>query len=218
MRNAFDEQLDLLNTSLLEMGGLIENAITRAVKALTTQDAELAQEIMIQDDAIDNKEKEIESICIRLLLLQQPVAKDLRIISTALKMITDMERIGDHASDISEITTYLTGDSHIVKHEFIPLMAEATIKMVNDSLDAYVKMDEDLANEVIKHDDYVDDLFLKVKISLAEMVHQNSDSSMQAMDLLMIAKYFERIGDHAVNIAEWVIFYIKGVHKNKKIL
>jgi len=216
MRNTFDKQLILLNDRLLEMGAMIECAIASAVKALVTQDVALAREVFENDDSIDDMEKEIESICLKLILQQQPVARDLRLISTVLKMITDMERIGDHAADISEITVYIAGEPFIKKLEDIPLMAEATIKMVNDSLDSFAKMDEALAREVIRYDDIVDELFVKVKDDLATMIHQNVDNAKQAMDLLMIAKYFERIGDHAVNIAEWVLYCLTGKHKEKK--
>ncbi|MCL2539006.1 MAG: phosphate signaling complex protein PhoU [Oscillospiraceae bacterium] len=212
MRNTFDKQLILLNDRLLEMGAMIEGAIAGAVKALVTQDVALAREVFENDDSIDEMEKEIESICLKLILQQQPVARDLRLISTVLKMLTDMERIGDHAADISEITLYLAEEPFIKKLEDIPKMAETTIKMVNDSLDAFARMDEALAKEVIQSDDIVDDLFDKVKNDLAIMIHRDVDNAKQAMDLLMIAKYFERIGDHAVNIAEWVLYCLTGKH------
>jgi len=218
MRNTFDKQLAMLNNLLLEMGAMISGAIASAVKALVTQDAALAREVFDNDDTIDDKEKEIESACLKLLLQQQPVAGDLRLISTALKMLTDMERIGDHAADISEITVYLSDEPFIKELEDIPKMAEATIEMVNKSIESFAKMDKDLASEVILHDDVVDELFDKVKDDLARLIHQNVDNAKQAMDLLMIAKYFERIGDHAVNIAEWVIFCMTGSHKEKKPL
>jgi len=218
MRNTFDKQLAMLNNLLLEMGAMISGAIASAVKALVTQDAALAREVFDNDDTIDDKEKEIESACLKLLLQQQPVAGDLRLISTALKMLTDMERIGDHAADISEITVYISDEPFIKELEDIPKMAEATIEMVNKSIESFAKMDKDLASEVILHDDVVDELFDKVKDDLARLIHQNVDNAKQAMDLLMIAKYFERIGDHAVNIAEWVIFCMTGSHKEKKPL
>jgi phosphate transport system protein len=159
-------------------------------------------------------EREIESICLKLLLQQQPVAKDLRVISTALKMITDMERIGDQAEDIAEIITFLDGRTGEECHD-IRLMAEATIKMVTDSIDAYVKQDLELAKSVSDHDDVVDDAFDRVKQTLIKMISENTADGEYALDLLMIAKYFERIGDHAVNIAEWVEFSVTGVHKGE---
>ena len=157
-------------------------------------------------------EHTIESLCLRLLLQQQPVARDLRQISAALKMITDMERIGDQAADIAEIITFLGGRSG-GECEYISLMAKSAIKMVTESVDAFVKRDLELANTAIRHDDIVDDYFKKVKSSLIKMIADKPDDGEYALDLLMIAKYFERIGDHAVNIAEWVVFSVTGSHK-----
>jgi len=218
MRSRFDEQLAGLNNSLIEMGALVERAIARATKALTSQDADTARSIIGGDAIIDEKEKEIESLCLKLILNQQPVARDLRQISTALKMITDMERIGDQAADISELCIFLAAQEYIKKLEHIPQMAEATIKMVTDSIDAFVKKDLELAQAVIDYDDVVDDLYVMVKKDLIELVHADVKNGEQAFDLLQIAKYYERIGDHAVNIAEWVIFSITGKHKDKQVL
>jgi len=218
MRTRFDEQLGDMNNSLIQMGAFIENAIALATKALVEQDQTLAKKAIECDTEINDMEKQIESQCLKLILHQQPIASDLRLISTALKMITDMERIGDHASDISEITLMLSDAVYIKKLEHIPQMAEATIKMVSDSIDAYVKKDLELANAVIKYDDVVDELFCAVKKDLIALIHEDVKNGEQAMDLLMIAKYFERIGDHAVNIAEWVIFSITGEHKNRRII
>jgi len=218
MRSRFDEQLMQLNNILIEMGALIERAIARATKALISQDAETAKSIIDGDGIIDEKEKEIESLCLKLILNQQPVARDLRQISTALKMITDMERIGDQAADISELCIFLSAQEYIKKLEHIPQMAEATIKMVTDSIDAFVEKDLELAQAVINYDDVVDDLYVTVKNDLIELVHADVKNGEQAFDLLQIAKYYERIGDHAVNIAEWVIFSITGKHKNKQVL
>lgn len=195
------------------MGGECESIIALSVKALldgNTADAVKARE---NGGRIDQMEREIESICLKLLLQQQPVARDLRVISAALKMITDMERIGDQAEDIAEIITFLGGRTGNECHD-IRLMAEATIKMVNDSIDAYVKRDLDLARAVEEYDDVVDDAFLRVKQTLISMITENTADGEYAIDLLMIAKYFERIGDHAVNIAEWVEFSVTGIHKN----
>lgn len=218
MRSRFDEQLATLNNSLIEMGALIEYAIAKATKALEEQDAAAAQSVIDGDGVIDDKEKDIESLCLKLLLGQQPVARDLRQISTALKMITDMERIGDHASDISELCVYLCGKPYIKRLEHIPHMAEETIKMLSDSIDAFVKRDLVLAQSVIAHDDAVDELYCKVREDMIRIVRDCAANGEQAFDLLQIAKYYERIGDHAENIAEWVIFSITGVHKNKQVL
>ena len=211
MRSRFDEQLALLNRELIEMGALCEEVIALVSRALTEGDRELAAKVAPLDEEIDQKERAIESLCLKLLLQQQPVARDLRQISAALKMITDMERIGDQADDISEIIIYL--DGRTAEHDdLLRSMARATIKMVTESVDAYVKHDTILAEKVIADDDTVDDYFEQVKRALIGKIAANPDDGEYALDLLMIAKYFERIGDHAVNIAEWVIFSITGVH------
>lgn len=212
MRSRFDEQLMVLNHKMIEMGAECESIIALSAKALlegNTQDARKAQE---QGHRIDELEREIESICLKLLLQQQPVAKDLRVISAALKMITDMERIGDQAEDIADIITFLCGRTG-EECKDIRVMAEATIKMVTDSIDAYVNGDLKLAESVSDHDDVVDDAFDRVKNTLIKMISDNPADGEYYVDLLMIAKYFERIGDHAVNIAEWVEFSVSGVHK-----
>mgnify|MGYP000882015451 CR=1 FL=1 len=208
MRSRFDQQLTLLNSSLIEMGAMIERAITQATKALMEQDAALAREVMQSDPVIDEKEREIEAQCMRLLLSQHPVARDLRQVSAALKMITDMERIGDQAADIAEIIGYLEGRSGDFGE--IGEMAKATIKMVSEAIDAYVKRDVEGAHAVIAYDDVVDDLFRRVKASLIADIAANPEDGEYALDLLMIAKYFERIGDHAKNIAEQIIFIVMG--------
>ena len=212
MRSRFDEQLALLNRELIEMGALCEEVIALSAQALTEGNAELAARVAPLDQEIDRKEREIESLCLKLLLQQQPVAKDLRQISAALKMITDMERIGDQAEDIAEIITFLGGrgaeNSNLLRE-----MARSTIKMVTESVDAYVKHDTALADQVIAEDDTVDDYFARVKKDLIKRIAQDPDDGEFALDLLMIAKYFERIGDHATNIAEWVIFSVTGEHK-----
>ena len=218
MRKQFDEQLANLNDSLVEMSKIVEAAIANANKALVEQNVELAKQIIASDDAIDDMEKEIESVCLRLIIQQQPVASDLRLVSAILKILTDVERIGDHASDISEIVIFLAGKKYIKKLEDIPKMAEETIKMVQKSVEAFVKKDVKLAREVIDNDDVVDDLFCAVKDELIELIKQNKENGDQAIDLIMIAKYFERIGDHAVNIAEWVIFSITGFHKDIQVM
>lgn len=212
MRKTFAKQLTELNTNLIEMGSMIEKAIRDATKATINQDVALADSVIEYDKEIDRKEKEIESICLRLLLQQQPVARDLRLISSALKMITDMERIGDQAADISELCIYLSKDAYIKNLEHISEMAKATIKMLSDSIDAFVKKDLELAKQVILYDNVVDGLFLIIKDELFKLIQANIDNGKQALDLLMIAKYYERIGDHAENIAEWVVFSITGEH------
>ena len=212
MRSKFDTQLIELNDMLIEMGTLVETAIALATQALREQNVELAKTAIALEQEVDSKEKDIEALCLKLLLQQQPVATDLRMISAALKIITDMERLGDHAADISEITILLAGTPYIKKLEHIPQMAEATIKMVSKSIDAFVKKDLELAKAVIEYDDVVDALFVTVKRELIELIQADSANGEQALDLLMIAKYFERIGDHATNIAEWVVFAITGVH------
>ncbi len=212
MRSKYDQQLQALNTRLIEMGAQVEDAIAASIRALKERDIALAKKVIAADAQVDAMEKDIEASCLKLLLQQQPVARDLRLISAALKMITDMERIGDQAADIAEISVYLAGQAHGKEMEHIPPMAEATAKMVAQSIDAFVKKDLELAHAVIAFDDVVDDLFDKVKNDLIALIGVNSESGGQALDLLMIAKYLERIGDHAENIAEWVVFSITGRH------
>ncbi|MCL2397384.1 MAG: phosphate signaling complex protein PhoU [Defluviitaleaceae bacterium] len=210
MRSRFDEQLTKLNDMMVEMGALIEKTITLATQALKDQDVELAKKAIAFENDVDQMEKDIEALCMKLLLQQQPVAKDLRLISTALKMITDMERISDQAADISEIVIMMAGAPYIQEPEKIPQMATATVKMVTDSVDAFVKKDLQLAKNVIEYDDVVDGLFDEVKFRLIELMRADNANGEQCIDFLMIAKYFERIGDHACNIAEWVIYSITG--------
>ena len=210
MRSRFDEQLAQLERELIEMGALCEESIALAAKSLG--DGRLARQVAPLDTEIDRKERDIESLCLKLLLQQQPVAKDLRQISAALKMITDMERIGDQAEDIAEIITFLGGRG-VENSNLLREMARSTIKMVTESVDAYVKHDTALADQVIAEDDTVDDYFARVKKDLIKRIAQDPDDGEFALDLLMIAKYFERIGDHATNIAEWVIFSVTGEHK-----
>ena len=213
MRRQFDQQLALLNRELIEMGALCEEVIALASKALTEGNPALAARVAPLDTEIDQKERTIESLCLKLLLQQQPVARDLRQISAALKMITDMERIGDQASDIAEIVTCLSGACGHNAH--IDQMAQATIKMVTDSLDAFVRRDLTLAWSVIEYDDVVDRLFDECKQDLIAEIAQNPTDGERVLDVLMIAKYLERIGDHATNIAEWVEFSITGTHKSE---
>lgn len=215
MRNKFDQELENLNLELIKMGSLIENSIELSTRSLLEQNLELIGKVNELEIEIDEMEKTIESHCLKLLLQQQPVASDLRIISTALKMITDMERIGDNSEDIAEIARFMVNQKFIKDLVHIPQMAEATISMVTRSVDAFVNKDKMLAEEVCRDDDIVDNLFQVVKKELIEKIHENTENGEQAIDLLMIAKYFERIGDHAENLAEWVIFSITGEHKPK---
>ncbi len=214
MRNRFDRQLEQLNDELIQMGNLIEEAIEMAVSALVKQDVEKAKKAIAFDEEINHQESEIENLCMKLLLQQQPVARDLRLISAALKMITDMERIGDHAADISEITILLAGTPYINNLELIQKMAKETTIMVVKSVEAFVEKDLELAQAVIDMDDTVDELFAIIRKTLIQEINKNPECGEQAADLLMVGKYFERIGDHATNIAEWVIFSITGVHKS----
>lgn len=216
MRTQFDEQLKKLNTELIEMGSLIERSIQNAVNALVQQNVECAKRAISYDAEVDQKEKEIEHLCLKLLLQQQPVAKDLRFLSAALKMITDMERIGDQAADISEIAILLSKFSHVANLEKIQKMADETIRMVTTSIDAFVNRDLTLARAVIMKDDIVDALFVEVKADVITLIQTDVANSEQATDWLMVAKYFERIGDHATNIAEWVIFSITGKHDEEE--
>ena len=212
MRNRFDEQLFALNREIIEMGAMCEEAIASAARALSTGDMELANKVCENSSVIDQMERDIEGRCMKLLLHQQPVARDLRQISAALKMITDMERIGDQAEDIAEIVTFLNGRT-MEGMELIEEMAHETIEMVNASVDAFVKKDVELAQKVIAQDDVVDDYFSRVKSGIINLITKNSVDGEFALDLLMVSKYFERIGDHATNIAEWVIYSVTGTHK-----
>ena len=213
MRNRFDEQLHTLNHELLEMGALIERAIRSATDALVKQDVEAALQAIAADKEVNQAERDIESLCLKLLLQQQPVARDLRLISSALKMITDMERIGDQASDIAELVIYLSKEPYRKELKHLPQMAENAIRMVTGALDAYVRKDVALAREVMAMDDTIDALFVTVKDELIALIRNDASAGSQAIDLLMIAKYYERIGDHAQNIAEWVEYALTGRHK-----
>ena len=214
MRSRFDEQLAQLHRELIEMGALCEEVIALSSQALTEGSGALAEKVAPLDHDIDRKERDIENLCLRLLLHQQPVAGDLRQISAALKMITDMERIGDQADDIAEIILS-RGGRGLDADEALRDMARATIRMVSNSVDAYVKQDVDMAEKVIAADDVVDGYFDKIKGQLIERIAQGEGDGEATLDLLMIAKYYERIGDHATNIAEWVEFSVTGVHKTE---
>ncbi len=212
MRNKFDSQLEKLNLELITMGALCEDAISASVKAMLEGDDALCEKVFAADAEIDQKERDIETICMKLLLQQQPVARDLRVISSALKMISDMERIGDQASDIAEITKFIK-NSNVKSRVHISDMAEAAIKMVTDSVESFVKKDLSLARAVMEYDDKVDNLFDCVKDELVRLISEDRANGEFCIDLLMIAKYLERIGDHAVNIAEWVEYSITGSHE-----
>ena len=215
MRIRFEEQLEKLNVMLIDMGALCEEAITYAVKAFNEGTDEMRQMTFDTDKVIDDREREIETLCLKLLLQQQPVASDLRLISSALKMISDMERIGDQAYDIAEITKTVKKKGDRVCEEHIELMAEIAVEMVTKSVDSFVKRDTELAGYVIEKDDKADELFIKVKDDLIDMVTEDQSRGEYFVDILMIAKYLERISDHAVNIAEWVIFSVTGKHINE---
>ena len=206
MRNKFNEQLLELNKEMIEMGNKIIDSIKMAIAALESSDTEKAKRIMEGDAEIDRLQKKIENICFNLLIQQQPVATDLRNVTAAMKMVTDMERIGDHAADISEITILMGQESRVDQFEHIAKMANETMIMLNHSIEAYVEKDAEKARRVIEHDDIVDALFDAAKKDVIQLILDDSGEGEEATDLLMIAKYFERIGDHATNIAEWVIF------------
>ncbi len=211
MRSKLDQELDLLNYQLISMGSMCEDAIKLAMKSLFEKNIDLAINAIEMDKKVDCLERDIESLCLRLLLQQHPVAKDFRIISAALKMISDIERIGDQASDIAEISEYIS-DKTIKSWYYIKEMADASIKMVTKSIDSFVKRDIELANEVINDDDIVDDLFVKTKAAIINDIIEKSDDGENYLDLFMISKYLERVADHATNIAEWVLYSITGKH------
>ena len=213
MRSRYDEELKNLHGALIDMGAMIESAISGAITALENRDVQKAKDIIAYDEEIDAQERLIEEMCMKLLLRQQPVARDLRMISTALKLITDMERIGDHAADISELAIMLR-DLPQMNSASLREMAVQTSTMLISSVEAYVEQDEEKARAVIRQDDVVDDLFVTVKSEMIEAIRQNSDFSEAAADLLMAAKYFERIGDHATNIAEWTVYAFTGRHED----
>ena len=211
MRNVFHEQLDQLNVELIKMGAMCEEAISAATKAYLDGDKELGQRAVQLEQDIDHKERDIESQCMNLLLRQQPVASDLRVVSAAMRMISDMERIGDQASDIAEIARDMKR-SAVVREVPMEEMAAAAVKMVTDSVDSFVRGDLDLAHSVIVQDDGVDQMFLDVRSKLIVLIAQGKDGEL-CLDLMMIAKYFERIGDHACNIAQWVEYALTGQYE-----
>ena len=215
MRNRFDRQLLRLNQEMIDMGSLCEEMITAAAKIVATRDKELMDDIVTMEEEINQKERDIERICMKLLMQQQPVASDLRVISAAMKMVSDMERIGDQAADIADLSLYVAKNTTAIP-ETITQMAEDTVRMVTESVDAFVKSDLELCRNVIDRDDVVDDAFNEIKEKLADMIYGGNLDAKTGLDLLMTAKYFERIGDHAVNIAEWVEYSITGQHRNNE--
>lgn len=215
MRNHFDNQLEQLNLELINMGAMCESAIASAVKALAERNLTLVEKTNQKEKEIDRKERDIETLCLKLLLKQQPVARDLRTISSSLKMISDMERIGDQASDIAEIARYAGG--HPADQELhIMEMAKKAAEMVTVAVDSFVRKDLELARTVDSLDDTIDELFLKVRTEITQLITNDNTIGEHALDLLMIAKYLERIGDHAVNISEWVIYSITGIHAGEE--
>ena len=218
MRSNFDKQLDMLNVQLTELSIFIESAIDCAADALVHSDRKKAQMAISFDSEADSMEKDIEKLCIKLLLLQQPVAKDLRQVSAALKMITDMERIGDQARDISELILGSEQDFCIKPDGIIAQMADATIKMVHEVVVSFVEKDIEKAQQVIAFDDVIDDLYSRAKLEIVGRIKAEKEDADILVNLLSIAKYFERIGDHTTNIAEWVVFSITGVHKKENMM
>ncbi len=214
MRDNFEMQLTELNRSLIKMGAMCETAVSLAIKALLGSDCTLIEKVNESEREIDHMERDIESRCMRIILQQQPVARDLRTVSSALKMITDMERIGDQAADIAGLIKYCDLDAAGSEcREDIANMARAAVKMVTDSVDAFVHPDLSAAEKVILEDNIVDGLFIKIKSDIIKLIAENPAAGETAFDIVMIAKYLERIGDHAVNIAEWVVFSFTGKHK-----
>ena len=215
MATRFERQLEELHVHLITLGSFCEKAITLSAKAIQSQEEELAKLVFETDHEIEKKERELETLCMHLLLHQQPVAGDLREISSALRMLSDMERIGDQAADIADLSLFI--DKTKVKvPDIIGDMVEATVEMVTESIDAFVKRDLDLCRKVIDDDDRVDAAFNEVKEKLADLIYEQNLDAKAGLDLLMTAKYIERIGDHAVNIAEWVEYSITGIHRNNE--
>ena len=211
-RHSFDQGLEDLHLELIKMGSLVEESIDNTIAALKKQDVELARQVFLNDDVIDDMEQIIEKKCMNLIARQQPLAKDLRAISTALKIITDMERIADHSADIAELTIRMANTKYIKPLIDIPKMADMAKQMVNKSIDAYVRQDINLAEEVCASDDDVDDLFNKIILELVNIMKNDSEAIEQAIDFMFIAKYLERMADHATNIGEWVVFNVTGEH------
>lgn len=217
-RTAFDNELEQLHADLVKMGSMVEQSIEKSIAALRTGNPGLAQMIIHGDHSVDDMEKNIETRCLKLLLRQQPVARDLRSISTALKIITDMERIGDHAADIAEISMHLASGDVAMIAGHLEEMTRQAVEMLHASIDAFVRFDLELAKQTIQRDDVVDALFVQVRDDVTRCIRTDTAKAEEAIDVMMVAKYLERIGDHAVNICEWVEFYTTGEHKNTRIL
>ena len=217
-RMNFQNALEELNLELVKMGSVIEQAINTAVDALKTNNVKKAQQVIDEESVIDDMERDVEAKCLNLILRQQPVARDLRVVSTALKMVTDMERIGDQATDIAELAISMDHSQYFESVEHIPQMAEVAISMVHGAIAAFISQDVEMAKEIIKKDDIVDDLFEQVKTDISNILKQYPDKSDMSINFLMIAKYFERIGDHAENICEWIEFGETGEYKNNKLI
>ena len=213
IRKVFEEELAELKTELVEMCYLTEQMIGDAITALVNRDRELGKSIGDMDKRVDEYEMAIEKKCMRILLKQQPLAKDFRVVSTALKMITDIERFGDQAADIGDLVSTMPGETYIKKLTHITAMGDLALKMVRDSVNSFINNDEPLADEVIRLDDEMDELFLTVKNELIELIKVDANNGDQAIELMMVAKYLERIGDHAVNVAEWTKYNETGVHQ-----
>jgi phosphate transport system protein len=213
-RHLFEKELEDLNLKVIKMGSLVEESIDNTIEALKNQDVKLAKKIFKSDDQIDELEKKLERMCIKLIAMQHPLAKDLRMVSTVLKIITDMERIADHSSDIAEITIRMSPEKYIKPLVDIPQMATSAKLMVNMAIDSYIKQDAKLAMEVCSKDDEVDDLFYKIVLELINTMKNDKKAIEQSIDLMFVAKYIERMGDHATNIAEWVVFNITGEHEH----
>lgn len=216
-RLSFDAELKLLKEDLFEMARLIEEAIEKIMIAFESQDHDLSKQIILGDRIINDIEKSIEARCLSLIVKQQPVASDLRFVTTALKVVTDMERIGDHAADIAELIIRDKRDHIYELVKYIPEMGNATKAMVHDAVQAFTNLNVEKAKEIIKQDDMVDNLFDKVKLEVANILKESSKQVDQCVDILMIAKYFERIGDHSVNICEWIEFRETGSVNNIRI-
>ena len=217
MREYFDLELKALNDKLIEMGALVEGAIKNTITIITNGEYDKLETSRIIEEKINTMEREIQNYCLNLLLLQSPVAGDLRTVSAALKMITDLERIGDQAIDIAEMSTYLKDCENIYSMTHLSEMAERSSNMVTTAIDAFVKKDLKLAKTVATMDDAIDDLFNKVKQEVIDIINANKELDQQAIDVLLIAKYFEKIGDHAVNISQWVLFMITGAHEEDTV-
>ena len=217
MRDQYLQKLNTLKQEVVLMGAMGENMLQAAIHAFETNDNDLASKIASSDDEIDNKYLEIEALCLSLILHQQPVASDLRLISASFKIITDLERIGDQACDIAEIALRLNYENNDNFKE-LSQMAKSSIKMLNKAIDAFVKLDVSLAQEVVSEDDIVDDHFLKMRARLIKLIENNDHEAKIPLDLMLIAKYLERIADHASNIAKWVIFTVSGHHSSGKII